>query len=189
MKKYVSVFLCFIWMFSILPKAHAEAGSSSEWTPDPKYLPYAEVGRFSEGLAQVVKNNKWGYVDRTGKEVISLQYQDANSFSEGMAPVQINGKWGFIDKTGKQMIKPQFVNIFSNFTEGLALVSQQVKLKDEYVVEVVGYIDKKGKKVIGFKDLDFGGSPFSNGLAVVRDGGQYSFYIIANPLKSKRSSK
>jgi WG containing repeat len=99
---------------------------------------------------------------------------------------------GVLSITGKQMIKPQFVDVFSNFTEGLALVSKVVKLKDEdgeYIIEAHGYIDKKGKNVIGFTNPDFGASPFSNGLAVVSDGGQYTYYIIANPLKSKGSSK
>ena len=42
---------------------------------------------FSEGLAAVKKNGKWGYIDTEGKTVIGFQYDAAYSFSEGKALV------------------------------------------------------------------------------------------------------
>ena len=35
----------------------------------------------------------WGFVDKTGKEIVPLKYQSADNFSEGMATVQLNDKW------------------------------------------------------------------------------------------------
>ncbi|GAH30691.1 unnamed protein product, partial [marine sediment metagenome] len=80
---------------------------------------------------------KWGYIDKTGKWVITPQFQWAGSFSEGLAAVRIEGKWGwgYIDKTGKWVIEPQF-NMASRFSEGLAVVKSEGKK---------GYIDKTGK--------------------------------------------
>jgi hypothetical protein len=59
-------------------------------------------GSFSEGLARVELNGKWGYIDKEGKEVIPIKYDWARSFSEGLACVKLNGKWGYIDKEGKE---------------------------------------------------------------------------------------
>ena len=65
---------------------------------------YDWVGDFSEGLATVKLNDKYGYIDKTGREVIPCKYDGINDFKEGLAKVQLNGKIGFIDKTGKEVI-------------------------------------------------------------------------------------
>ncbi|TAE15951.1 MAG: hypothetical protein EAZ95_08205, partial [Bacteroidetes bacterium] len=56
---------------------------------------YYNANSFSEGLA-LVKSNGCGFIDKTGKEVISTQFEDAYSFSGGVAWVKVNGKWGII---------------------------------------------------------------------------------------------
>ena len=35
---------------------------------------FYEVKKFSEGMAPVMKNGKWGYIDKTGKIVINRSY-------------------------------------------------------------------------------------------------------------------
>jgi len=47
-------------------------------------------------------NGKYGYVDKTGKEVIPLKYDYADSFREGLARAKLNGKWGYIDRWGRE---------------------------------------------------------------------------------------
>ncbi|MDZ8078663.1 MAG: WG repeat-containing protein [Nostoc sp. DcaGUA01] len=42
---------------------------------------------FSEGLAAIYMNGKWGYIDRQGKTVIEAQFSQANNFSERLAYV------------------------------------------------------------------------------------------------------
>lgn len=42
---------------------------------------------FSEGLAAIYMNGKWGYIDRQGKIVIQPQFSQANNFSERLAYV------------------------------------------------------------------------------------------------------
>src|SRR5712664_3477180 len=42
---------------------------------------------FSEGLADVQLNNKWGYIDKSGRVVIPLKWSEAFPFSEGLAEV------------------------------------------------------------------------------------------------------
>ena len=102
-------------------------------------------------------NGKWGFVDKTGKEVISFKYEAAQEFSEGLAAVNLKGYWGFIDTTGKKIIPFTFWAI-GNFSEGLAAA--------RYFYGGSGFIDKAGKEVILFEFQWVG--DFSEGLAAVQ---------------------
>lgn len=75
---------------------------------------YDEILPFSEGLAPVRLYDKWGFIDKKGKEICPLKYNRvAESFSEGLACVKFNGKYGFIDKKGKEIIRLKYVgNIY-----------------------------------------------------------------------------
>nr|MBA3804518.1 WG repeat-containing protein [Acidobacteriota bacterium] len=59
------------------------------------------TGGFSEGLALVDVDYKFGFIDKTGKIVIKPMYDAAGNFSNGITPVQIGSMHGYIDKTGK----------------------------------------------------------------------------------------
>lgn len=118
-------------------------------------LPYDTVCPFSEGLAAVLVNGKWGFVNTDGKMVIAPQYDEdalghTPSFHDGMCPINMSGKHGYIDKTGKIVIEPQYDQAWG-FSNGLAKVMVNQK---------VGFIDKNGKMVIAPKydydlDIDF----------------------------------
>ncbi|NEO54198.1 MAG: hypothetical protein F6K54_14575 [Okeania sp. SIO3B5] len=56
---------------------------------------------FSEGLVAIKIGNKWGFIDRTGKMVISPQFDKVENFWKGLAPVKIGDESGYIDKTGR----------------------------------------------------------------------------------------
>lgn len=60
---------------------------------------------FSEGLACVKKDGKWGFINMKGEEVIPFEFDDANYFSEGLAPVKKDGIWGLVDKKGNSTFK------------------------------------------------------------------------------------
>jgi hypothetical protein len=49
----------------------------------------AEIQDFSEGLADVRHGMKYGYIDRTGKEVIPFEYDVASPFHDGLALVRM----------------------------------------------------------------------------------------------------
>ncbi len=102
-------------------------------------------------------DDKWGYIDKTGKMVIEPQFDKVKAFSGGLATVEINGKWGYIDKTGRMVIEPQFDDTGS-FSEGLAAAKKTYSGLYEY-------IDKTGKAVIE-PQFEKAGS-FSEGLAPV----------------------
>ena len=71
---------------------------------------YDFAGDFSEGFAEVKLNGKYGFIDKTGREVIPCKYEAAGEFSEGLAAVKLNGKYGFIDKKGKPLLINQRVS-------------------------------------------------------------------------------
>ena len=85
-----------------------------------------------------MSNNKWGFIDKTGKKVIPLQYERAGYLSEGLAPVRFNDKWGFIDKTGKEVIPFRYDYALDFSAEGIA----HVKFEGMWF-----YINKKGECV------------------------------------------
>ncbi|BAY76156.1 serine/threonine protein kinase [Nostoc linckia NIES-25] len=130
---------------------------------EPKY---DEAYDFSEGLARVKVDGKWGYIDRIGSFVIQPQFDEAEDFSEGLAVVWIAGQnRGYIDKTGTFVIQPQFVkNAAQKFSEGLARV---------WLVGTWGYIDNGGRFVIQRKFKESG--DFSNGLAPVSINGKVGY--------------
>ena len=54
---------------------------------------------FSEGLALVRLENKWGFIDKNGQIIIPLEYEEAGIFYEKLAPVEKDGRHFFIDQT------------------------------------------------------------------------------------------
>jgi hypothetical protein len=62
---------------------------------------------FSEELAAVEIDGKWGFIDKTGQMVIQPQFAKPSLFAKpyyfvgGLALVWAGEKWGYIDKTGK----------------------------------------------------------------------------------------
>ena len=98
---------------------------------------YDNVGNFFEGLAVVGLNMKFGFIDKSGKEVIPLKYDWGYDFSNGLAEVRLNNKYGFIDKSGNEVI-PLKYDLTFDFSNG--------KAKVEFNGESF-YIDKQGNRI------------------------------------------
>ena len=124
---------------------------------------YDYASSFSEGLAFVRLNNKWGVIDKTGEIIIPLEYEKLSSFSEGLAAIQSNNKWGFIDKTGKIIIPFEYDGA-GLFSEGLAGVELNGKS---------GFIDKTGKIIVPLDYNQF--SNFSEELAGIKLNNKWGF--------------
>ena len=147
----------------LLPEEKVKKEPSAQ--PVQQTKKYAWKGKYYEGLAMVRLDKKYGFIDKTGKEVIPIKYDDVWYFSEGLAAVSLNNKWGFIDKTGKEVILIKYDDAESP-SEGLA----KVKLNDKY-----GFIDKTGKEVIPIK-YDYAEGFSEEGLAQVKLNNKW-FYI------------
>ena len=114
-------------------------------------------------LYRVCREGKWGYIDKTGREVIPCKYDRVWAFSEGLAEVLKSGKYGYIDKTGRAVIPCQY-DYTDGFREGMA----KVEKSDKY-----GFIDKTGNEVVPCKFDD--AESFSKGLAVVKKSDKWGY--------------
>ena len=121
---------------------------------------YDEVYDFYYGAARVKKGNKWGLIDKTGKEIVSLSYDlilgFEYDFKDGMTLVINKGKYGLIDSKGK-VIAPAVYDQIEPFSEGLARVSKGGKF---------GFINNSGKVVVPIK-YDRANLGFKEGLSAV----------------------
>lgn len=112
----------------------------------------------------------YGYIDKTGQEVIEPQFYHSGDFHEGLAYActKLVNKCGYIDKTGSFVVSPQFDNA-NDFSEGLASVEKG---------NLWGYINKNGDFVIKPKFAVAGN--FKNGIAHVCSWFFQNSYIDKN---------
>ena len=104
---------------------------------------YDWAGLFHEGLAGVVINGKWGFIDKSGTLVIPARYDLAGDFSEGLAVVRTNGKYGFIDKSGNMVIPARYDDVLDpNGVYGFKNGKAKVKANGRYF-----NIDRNGNEV------------------------------------------
>jgi hypothetical protein len=123
---------------------------------------------FSKGLARVVVNGKWGFINTEGKMAIEAKYEKVGNFQNGLAWVRLGkGKTGYINKQGEIVVDPVY-DAVKDFdpASGLALV----KAKKEWF-----YIDKD-RREYRFDIYKF--NDFSEGLLRAdksSDRGKYGF--------------
>jgi hypothetical protein len=103
-------------------------------------------------------NSLWGFIDASGKVVVTPQYPAASAFNEGLAvvctgdcgsnPTKPHSR-GYIDRDGKLVIPMQF-GAASNFSEGLAQVCVGTCewAQDSGYNGKWGFIDHSGRFVI-----------------------------------------
>lgn len=106
-------------------------------------------------LKPFVQDNRWGYKDEKGNEVIPPHFVWADKFSEGLARVRIGKEIGYINEDGIIVIQPDYA-YGGKFSEGLARVGNNNKY---------GYINKKGG-FVNQQPFD-GALDFSEGMAAV----------------------
>lgn len=122
------------------------------------HIGYEDIRSFSEGLAAVKKNGKWGFIDTKGTLVIPFtdQYTPVGSFSNGLVLVAAkNGKYGFLNTDGVVEIACVY-QYAKTFSEGMAAVQPSGS-------EKWGYIDTNGNMVIAAEH--YNAQPFSDGVA------------------------
>lgn len=124
---------------------------------------------FSEGLAGVCRDDRWGFIDHHGEVRIPHVFEAVRpqGFHYGLAGVQIDGRWGFIDPSGNFIIKPEYDDLKS-FSEGLAPVSRDGKW---------GMVNLDGALTTNFEFNDLG--ELEGGTATAKLNGRTGF-ICAN---------
>lgn len=86
----------------IIPPVYENRNNSTYLSFDTR--PY--LYEYQEGLFNLSKDGKWGYMDDKQNVVIPFQYEWASPFKNGKAKVTLNGEEFFIDKTGKKTTVP-----------------------------------------------------------------------------------
>ena len=108
-----------------------------------------ETGKtYTNGMAAVSINDKWGYIDQTGKEVIPCQYDYATDFNKEGYAIVANVGDGYIDtkvidKTGATMSE------LRKFDMALSVDNNRIIVTKD---SVYGLVDFAGNTIFG--DLD-----------------------------------
>lgn len=126
-------------------------GYKSKATPPQDKGKYEYIDMFySQDLKVVMANGKWGFIDRTGKEVIPLQYDYAWAFDKNYTQVKLDDETFYIDKTGNKLN-----------SDSIRLFEKQ-EIEDEFrtfplvSAEVAAEIAPVIKKWTDFYNIDFG---------------------------------
>ncbi|WP_246798412.1 WG repeat-containing protein [Rhizobium leguminosarum] len=73
---------------------------------------------FSEGLAAVRSEGKFGYINSSGDMVIAPMFDLARAFRKGHAEVVAGDKAGIIDRTGKLVLPPNYARAIPFAADG-----------------------------------------------------------------------
>ena len=148
---------------------------------------YDQLEPFSDGMAAVGKNGKWGYINHKGEEVIPCQFDSeaeegeggelnfgksycvSHRFSEGVAVVRLNEKWGVINKKGNVIVEYGRYEYIDDCHDGLLYVHSDNKSF---------FLNTKGDVAIDASE--YGSAlPFSDGFCRVCKNDKFG-YIDTN---------
>ena len=116
---------------------------------------------FKDGRARVIKGNKWGIIDTTGRYVLECRWKEVAYCEQDCVFVvaDFNGNKGVIDLDGNWLLPCKYMNIFS-VKEQLAIFQKEGSAR-------YGYMTLDGDEVIPIRFVQV--RPFSEGLAAVWD--------------------
>jgi hypothetical protein len=173
-----------------------------------------EQSLLNTSLFPFKRDDRYGFMDRTGAVVIDPQFDQLGFFYEGLATAVKDARYGYVDKLGSVVIPFRFESA-SDFEGGRAIVQENglygvIDRIGNYILKPIysdiqglssglflvakdslyGYIDKDGALKIPFQYSD--AFPFTKGMAKVEVNGNQAFineqgaYII-QPCKSNIS--
>jgi|GEM_PF-626606 len=134
--------------------------------------------QFSDGIAFVRVDGLYGYIDVTGKFLISPTFYDAGTFHDGLAAAAVSASidekdailkangdihCGFIDSLGRQAITP-LLSGARHFSEGLCAAQSGTKW---------GFINARGDWIISPRYDN--ACSFSEGFAAAQIGDKWGF--------------
>lgn len=145
----------------------------------------------SYALVAVLENDKWGFVDSLGQDVIAPKYDhdesygtgDCPTFIDGYAAVKLNGNYGMIDLSGKVVLPFDYWYFEEVFRDSPAVY--YVARKN--LGELSGpdeLLSTKGEKLIDKEYYSL--AEFGDSMAVVYDGVYGNFKRGVYDLKVKR---
>lgn len=90
------------------------------------------------GFLQVKRNNKYGLLDKTGKQIADIWYDTIMKIKNGFVKFIVNKKVGLFDSTGREVVQPKYDKI-GDFDSGMAKVTIDNKM---------GLINQQGNEII-----------------------------------------
>ena len=129
------------------------------WLVEPIY---ENAEPFSDGVAAVRKNGKYGLIGLDGEELGAFSYDSVKFYSSDLLPVCKNGSWSFVNIYSKQMIRGTFTDAES-FENGCAAVKTE---------KGWGYIDTKGNILVEPQYTD-AWAVGTDGRAYVKSGSEW----------------
>ncbi|MDR3185624.1 MAG: WG repeat-containing protein [Christensenellaceae bacterium] len=120
---------------------------------------------------KINRGGKWGFVDRSGKEIVAPLYDELFSFKEELCCVEKDDLFGFINRKGVEVIPIEY-DFTTSFSEGYACVCRNGSC---------GYIDKNNNVIVDFK-YD-AGTAVTDGSCRVKKDGKWGELIISNPFE------
>ena len=120
---------------------------------------FSDFFGYSEGMAGVKVQGKWGFMDENFNLAIKPKYTEklVYSFFNGYARFRQNGKVGLIDKSGNEILPAQYDDLYE-YSDNLMAFSEHRKW---------GYINLQGQIVIEPQYLS--ANNFKYGIAIVKD--------------------
>lgn len=121
---------------------------------------FIEIGKYQNELAKVRRYGRYGFIDKTGRFVISPYYQEASDFYQGYSFVRRRNEYFYINPQG---------NVVENVPKSIQDVLDTRPITERYqIVEVEGkkgLIDLNGRFIVPPKYDEIG--KFSEGLVSV----------------------
>ena len=135
--------------------------------------PVAEGGNTKKGVmlttgglignkASSNTGEKWGLIDKTGKEILKIDYEAMGDLNKKLIYVLKGKKFGFIDSAGNIIVKPTYNFIGSFNDQGICWVNIGGKYdkKNNMVSKgKFGLINENGREIIPAKYEDVGNFP------------------------------
>lgn len=95
------------WIFWCFRDGAAPMGIGGKWTVVPSIAEqFNEFGNSHSVYTTPVPNyvgGKYGFIDKTGKEIVPLIYDDVDNFHNGKAYVKLGERGFYIDKNGNEV--------------------------------------------------------------------------------------
>jgi gliding motility-associated-like protein len=154
MSKYL---LSIILLLAVAVKAQEPVAATPSVSQN---LKSDEQEPFVNGYASVLKNNKFSFINQSGKLISAIEFDGVRNFSNHLAAVKKNDQWGFINEKGKVVI-PAAYDIVYDFKDDITAGYKN----NQWLL-----INKKGEtvKVLDI-DLFWG---FKNGTAQITKQGR-----------------
>lgn len=165
--RQISAFLALLMFFLVIPVSSVTATSDTIkilvqptlaydyiYTPttNESFYGLIKVAKFVDRQDDYDEGVRWGFIDKTGKEVIKPIYNTIkNDFESDLLCVEQNRKWGFIDKKGTVKVPLIYDEIYNAYNGGrnniFVFNGNTIASKDEKY----GLINQEGKELTSFQ--------------------------------------